>query len=525
MGLRFGLLVFAAAAVAANGADCRSIARIQQFIDRAWAHLRRSNASLLKAAADKKVGQDGVATIYVPRDVQFAAIEGKIRRQLSPAESRKVTVLPLPAGSEPSRPGLLYLPYPYVVPGGRFNEMYGWDSYFILLGLLQDGQLELAKNMTDNLIFEVNHYGKVLNANRTYYLSRSQPPFLTAMVLEVFGRTSDTAWLKSTLPALEDYYSFWTRPPHLTPQTGLSRYEGGADTPAPEVTESELDSSGRSDYVRVIQYYRTHSVSEYDLGQFYDRANDALTPLFYRADRAMRESGFDPSGRFGPFSAAILDYNPVDLNSLLYRMEMDIATIHTTLHQPEAAELWTMRAHDRAASVNRLMWDEQKSLYLDYDFQHRRRSNYNFLTTFYPLWVGIATPQQAAGVAAQVSLFERAGGLQTSTHATGDQWDAPFGWAPLQLIAVQGLRRYGYQEIADRISIKFLSMVVRDFAEHGTIKEKYNVETQRSDLAASLKFGYGTNEIGFGWTNAAFLVLYEELSTSGKEQFRSACPG
>jgi alpha,alpha-trehalase len=524
MGLRFVLLLFAAVGIAANGADCRSILQIQQFIDRTWVALRRSNAELLKAAADKKVARDGGPIVYVPRDLSLPTIKSEIQRQLTAAEFSKVMLLPLPERGEPSRPGLLYLPHPYVVPGGRFNEIYGWDSYFILLGLLRDDQVILAKNMTDNLIFEVTHYGKVLNANRTYYLSRSQPPFLSAMVLEVFHRTSDTTWLKSTLPALEGYYNYWTRRPHLTPQTGLSRYDGGADTPAPEVTQSELDSSGRSDYVRVVQYYRTHAVPEYDLTKFYDRATDRLTPRFYRADRAMRESGFDPSGRFGPFSAAILDYNPVDLNSLLYRMEMDISTIDAELHLPQAAKLWAMRARNRADAVNRLMWDEERGQYFDYDFQHKRRSRYEFLTTFYPLWVGIATPQQAARVAAQVSLFERAGGLQTSTQVTGDQWDAPFGWAPLQVIAIRGLRRYGFHEAADRISTKFLSMVVRDFAEHRTIKEKYDVVTARSDLSASLQFGYGTNEIGFGWTNAAFLVLYDELSPSAKEQFRSACP-
>ena len=121
------------------------------------------------------------------------------------------------------------MPNPYVVPGGRFNEMYGWDSYFILLGLLRDGQPALAKSMTDNFLYEVRHYGKVLNANRTYYLTRSQPPFLSRMVLDVYRNTGNSTWLKNSLPALENYYEYWTREPHLTPQTGLSRYDGGSD--------------------------------------------------------------------------------------------------------------------------------------------------------------------------------------------------------------------------------------------------------------------------------------------------------
>jgi alpha,alpha-trehalase len=179
---------------------------------------------------------------------------------------------------------------------------------------------------------------------------------------------------------------------------------------------------------------RTHMVTAYDPARFYDRENDLLTPLFYRADRAMRESGFDPSGRFGPFSAALLDYNPVDLNCLLYRMEMDIASIYLTLRQPSTAGQWTAHGARRSEAINRLMWDEQSGLYFDYDFQRKCRSQYDFLTTFYPLWAGIASPEQAARIAARLPLFERAGGLQTSTQITGDQWDAPFGWAPLQLI-------------------------------------------------------------------------------------------
>ena len=509
--------------IAAQGAGCQLMVQIRDFIDGAWTTLRRSNASVLKSAADDKVAKTADAIVYVPRDLTLDEIQEDLRRQLTEDEFRKVQVLPLPEAGEPSKPGLLFLPYPYVVPGGRFNEMYGWDSYFIVRGLLQDGQLELAKNMTDNQIFEVEHYGKVLNANRSYYLTRSQPPFLAAMVLEIYKRTNDLEWLKGTLPALENYYSYWTREPHLTQATGLSRYDGGADTPAPEVIESERDISGRNDYDRIRRYFKTHHVSGYDLSRFYDRAEDRLTPLFYRADRAMRESGFDPSSRFGPFSAGILDYDPVDLNSLLYRMETDLSAIHAELGQRDQAALWASRAQGRAEKINRLMWDDKEGLYFDYNFREGARSNYRYLTTFYPLWVGIASQAQAARVAGNIHLFERAGGLQTSTQSSGDQWDAPFGWAPLQLIAVEGLRRYGFEEAADRVSVKFLSMVLDDFKKHGTIREKYDVVSGRSDMSAGLRFGYATNEIGFGWTNAAFLVLYYKLSPRGRDKFERVC--
>ncbi|HYW40578.1 MAG TPA: trehalase family glycosidase [Terriglobales bacterium] len=195
--------------MAADTPECVPFSQIEQFIAQTWTTLRRSNASPLKSAADDKVAQAGSAIIYVPRSFPAVKIASHLRPQLTASELRIVSVLPLPEDAGAAKPGLLYLPRPYIVPGGRFNEMYGWNSYFILLGLLQDGQVTLAKDMTDNLVFEVEHYGKVLNANRSYYLTRSQPLFLTEMVLEVFRRTSNAAWLKSTLPAIEKYYAYW----------------------------------------------------------------------------------------------------------------------------------------------------------------------------------------------------------------------------------------------------------------------------------------------------------------------------
>jgi alpha,alpha-trehalase len=522
--LRLGSCFAILALAAALAFECAGLPEIRQYIKRSWTTLERSNATLLRSAIDTKAGQTGGVVLYVPHGQDVRAIAARLRVELGPAEFVRARILRLPDDPESiQKPGLLFLPSPYVVPGGRFNEMYGWDSYFILLGLLHDGEVQLAKDMTGNFVYEVEHYGKVLNANLTYYLTRSQPPFLTRMILDVFGRTGDVAWLRRTIPAIEKYYAYWTHPPHLTPETGLSRYYGGADTPAPEVVLGERDSGGKTHYDRVREYYRTHDVAEYDVSRYYDREKDRLTNLFYEADRAMRESGFDPSSRFGPFSADILNYNPVDLNCLLYRMEMDLAAIETILDRPRDAQVWAERAGERAASINRLMWNQQAGLYFDYNFEQKRQSGYRFVTTFYPLWAGIASPEQAARVAANLPIFERPGGLQTSAEVTGDQWDAPFGWAPMQVIAVEGLRRYGFEDAASRVSVDFLAMVARDFASHGTIKEKYDVVTGKSDLAAGIKFGYSSNEVGFGWTNAAFLVLYDGLPPAGKERLRKEC--
>ena len=389
------------------------------------------------------------------------------------------------------------------------------------MGLLRDGGFQLAKDMADNFIYEVRRYGKILNANRTYYLTRSQPPFLTQMVLAVYRNTQDRDWLAAAWPAIEPYYKYWTQEPHLTPETGLSRYYDLGEGPAPEVVSSELDRRGRTDYDRVLEYFQTHRVTEYDSSQFYDSKQNRLTPLFYKGDRSMRESGFDPSNRFGPFSADIIHYNPVCLNTLLYLMESESSQILEILGRHGDAEMWRERARVRAGRINHLMWDAGLGMYFDYDFEHRVIRKYPFLTTFYPLWAGIAGPAQAARVAANLPLFERAGGLQTSTHQSGDQWDAPFGWAPLEWIAVQGLRRYGYQAEADRIATKFLSLVAREYEKYGVIMEKYDVVRARADIGQRLRFGYTTNEAGFGWTNAVFTGLFDGLPASGRQALLS----
>jgi len=501
----------------------RQLAEIRRYIKQGWQRLRRSNSTLIRSAIDPKVAQDSKAILYIAKDENLHKLRSTLRRQLKPSEFARIEIRRLPDDASAIKEhGLLYLPYPYVVPGGRFNEMYGWDSYFILLGLLRDNEVALAKAMTDNFIYEIERYGMILNANRTYYLTRSQPPFLTQMILNVYRRTGDAKWLGSALPAIEKCYRYWTSGPHFAPETGLSRYYGGEQTPAPEVLHGERDAQGRTHYDRVREYYRTHKVTEYDVDRYYDRKADRLTGLFFLGDRAMRESGFDPSNRFGPFSVDIIHYNPVDLNALLYRMEADAAAILTLLNEPRQARVWSERAQARAQTINQLMWNQEKGLYFDYNFEKKRQSDYRFITTFHPLWAGITSAEQAARIVANLPIFERAGGLQTSDNVSGSQWDAPFGWAPTNLIAIEGLRRYGYKEEADRISKKFLSMVIEDFARYGTIKEKYDVERRRSELSQGLKFGYQSNEIGFGWTNAVFLELLAQL-TDQRQSSRSTC--
>ena len=505
------LVVVLASALAACSAPARApdtatdalaparVARLRAYIRDAWPRLTRTMADLPAAARDDKVPHAPGAPwpVYFPATGDRAAIEAAVARAVPPARLRDIVLRPLPAAI--TEHGLLYLPRPYVVPGGRFNEMYGWDSYFIVLGLLRDDR-PLATDMVANFLYEVRHYGGVLNANRTYYLTRSQPPLLSAMVLALYRAGGDRARLRDARDALVASYQHWTAPPHLVPAIALSRYFDHGEGPAPEVVAGERDEHGHSHYDRVRAYFRAHG------------GPDELTPQFYKADRAMRESGFDPTGRFGPFGADILDIAPVCLNTLLYRMELDLADIDSVLERGADAARWRALAGERQARIEALLWDDAAGQYFDYDFAHGRRRPYPFATTFWPLWAGLASPAHARRVRDQLAVFERRGGVVTSTTVTGAQWDAPFGWAPLQLFAVDGLRRYGFRDDADRIARAFLSMLVEDFERRGTLVEKYDVERRTSDITGRLAFGYASNEVGFGWTNGVALELLEGLS-------------
>jgi alpha,alpha-trehalase len=489
------------------------VAKLRAHIRGAWQPLTRTLADLPRAAVDDKLPARAGRPwpVYLPSGEDLAGARAALAKLLSATDMSAIALRPLPRLRAVTEHGLLYLPKPYVVPGGRFNEMYGWDSYFIVLGLLRDEQAALARDMVDDFLYEVAHYGGVLNANRSYYLTRSQPPLLSRMALAVFRVAPDRAWLARVRDALAGQYRHWTRPPHLVAAAGLSRYFDHGEGPAPEVVAGERDANGRSHYDRVRAGFRERNDPAFDA--YYDRAGQKLTALFFQGDRAMRESGFDPTGRFGPFGAATIAIAPVCLNVLLYQMEMDLAEIETLLgHMPEVAS-WRALAQGRAERIERVMWDERAGLYLDHDSGTRTRRDYPFATTFWPLWAGIASPEHARRVRDNLKLFERPGGIVTSTRVTGAQWDAPFGWAPLQLFAVQGLRRYGYFTDADRITRAFVTLLIDDLERRGTLVEKYDVERRRSDVAGQLALGYASNEVGFGWTNGVALELLATLRT------------
>lgn len=496
---------------------------------------------------DPKVKEEPV--LYIPADFTMPSAVNQL------ATTCKVNVEHLPTAIhhigqfDPAklRAGLLYLPNAYVVPGGMFNEMYGWDSYFIIRGLLRDGDLALARGMVENFFFEIEHYGDVLNANRTYYLTRSQPPFLTSMVRAVYeadktASRGDREWLERAYSYAVTDYRFWTAEPHLAGSTGLSRYYDFGEGPVPEL------GRGADTYYRGIAAYlllhpsaadamlapeEGHAEAALSGGPGYSvlicsqgpgpstetpgTGCDTVETLhlsrdFYKGDRSMRESGFDVSFRFGPFGGATHHYAAVDLNSLLYKTETDLEWMSRELgHKQDAAE-WAAKALERRSKLDRFCWNGNRGLYFDYDFENGKQSSYEFATTFYPLWAGLASAEEATAVARNFRLFDRPGGIDTSTVTSGAQWDDPFGWAPLQLIAVEGLRRYGDSIDAETASQQFLSMVAQNYRRDGTIREKYNVVTGSSETRIGV--GYKQNVIGFGWTNGVFLELLHELGHS-----------
>jgi alpha,alpha-trehalase len=487
---------------------------MRSYIRTAWGTLTRGERDLPRAAMDPKADHLAGAPwpVYIARGEDRDRMAARLAAVLSEQALRTIDLRTLPGDyAQIHQPGLLYLPRPYVVPGGRFNEMYGWDSYFILLGLLRDGEVSRAKDLVDDFLYEVFSYGGVLNANRTYYLTRSQPPLLGAMVLAIFSATGDLAWLAAARPSLEITYRHWTSPPHLIESIGLSRYYDHGEGPAPEVVSGERDANGRSHYERVRDYFH-QAPEDQEVAALYDRATDALTPRFFKGDRSMRESGFDPSDRFGRFGADVIRYAPVCLNTLLYRMEREMAQIDEHLGRQSDVRVWRDRAARRQGLIDDFLWDESAGLYFDYDFQARRRRVYPFATTFWPLSAELASAHQARRVRENLALFERPGGIMTSVNVSGSQWDAPYGWAPLQLFAVDGLRRAGFAADADRIARAFLSMLLDDFERRGTLVEKYDVERRTSDGGVALKFGYTTNEVGFGWTNGVALELAAGLN-------------
>jgi alpha,alpha-trehalase len=525
-------------------------ARTRAYIDRAWSTLTRSIDDC-SALADPKMAAQPV--LYLPATLPMPAKMEQVKQRC------RVDVHRLPrdvarlgdidSGQLPMQ-GLLYVPHPYVVPGGQFNEMYGWDSYFILLGLVADHRDALARDMVDNSLFEVQYYGGVLNANRTYYLSRSQPPFLTQMMAEVLaapasfhGEAERHAWLAHAYPLAVRNYGIWTRAEHRAGDTGLARYFDLGRGPVPEMHGSEY-------YRGVIAWLLAHpdqdpgyllKASEHpDAAETADlkktSCDVAASPVcagawangyrlsadYYLGDRAMRESGFDTNFHFGPYGGSTHHYAPVGLNSLLYRYERDLHDFALQLGKVAEADRWAQAAASRKAAMDKYLWRPELGMYMDFDFVAGKPASQPYLTTFYPLWAGAASRRQAAALERKLSIFERKGGLAMDDRASGAQWDQPFGWAPTNWLAISGLDAYGFHDDAQRLARKFMGTIDRSLAADGTIREKYNMVLGNAEV--KITAGYTQNVIGFGWTNGVYLKLQQLLHGQATAPARAPSP-
>ncbi|MCK6561816.1 trehalase [candidate division KSB1 bacterium] len=528
-----------------------------------WDGLTRrvDEAGLQTILSDEKTNtSDGRRYVYVPASDQTAFDYFAGVAQRHPEWQMKVVRLPRKISARyvrnlDGRHGILslaivprqgggYEGLPFVVPGGRFNEMYGWDSYFIALGLLRDGRVELAKAMVDNFVYEITHYGAILNANRTYYLTRSQPPFLTSMAWAVYQHlpkeAASKAWLKGVLAAaIQEYRNVWMNPDRLT-KTGLSRYFDSGFGAPPEVEPGHFD-------VVFAAYARKHGMATRAFEAAYraGRLNVPELDAYFVHDRAMRESGHDTSYRLEKRCA---DLVTVDLNSLLYKIERDIAkmveeefsgVLSFGKGRAERSADWRKAAEKRKILMNQYLWNAERGMFFDYDFAQNRQMNYESATIFYPLWAAVASKEQAESLVKNaLPLLEKPGGLAGSTEAsrgeiTPDhpprQWDYPNGWAPHQMLVWQGLSNYGYERLAQRLVYRWLYTITFNAANYnGTVPEKFDVATRSHQVFAEYgnvgtKFSYITRE-GFGWTNTSYQLGVSLLSQELRDSLNRLIP-
>ena len=400
---------------------------------------------------------------------------------------------------------LLPLDRPYVVPGGRFSEIYYWDSYFIMLGLEQDGRLNLARDTLDNFASLIDRFGHVPNGNRSYYLSRSQPPFFSLMVELIAAHDGDSV-LAKYLPELKAEYEYWM-------DGAASLAPGAAYRHAVRLPDGALlnrfwddraaprDESYRED----VETARHTNRSPADV---------------YRDLRAGGESGWDFSSRWledgrNLWTIRTTEIAPVDLNAEMVHLEQTLAKAFRVKGDVVEARRYQALAETRSDAIRRLMWNAEAGFFVDYLWREGRQSAALSAATAAPLFFGIATPEQAHVVAnAMRQTLLEPGGLGTTLSATGQQWDQPNGWAPLQYLAIEGLKSYGERNLAREIASRWIFENVRGYARTAALVEKYDVEHSEGRSVAGGGGEYAL-QVGFGWTNgvlARLMAEYPELA-------------
>jgi len=393
---------------------------------------------------------------------------------------------------------LLPLPKPYVVPGGRFREVYYWDSYFTMLGLAESGHWDRVQDMADNFAHELDTYGHIPNGNRSYYLSRSQPPFFSMMVDLLAQHQGDSVYSKY-LPQLQKEYDYWmadansVKPGEATKRvvklkdgTLLNRYWDAREVPR---TESYMDDIATA-----------------------DKADNRNKAELYRDLRSGAASGWDFSSRWfdKPGDLSTIHTTriiPVDLNSLIFHLEKTLARANKVAKNDQAAEHFSQLAETRQAAINRYLWDDKQGWYADYDWKKASVRPQLTAAALFPLYMQAATEEKATRTASAVQAqLVKEGGLVTTNVNNGQQWDAPNGWAPLQWAAVQGLNNYGKQTLAKDIGMRFLKNVQNTYDKEHKLVEKYVVEGK--GLGGGGGGEYPLQD-GFGWTNGVTLKLMD----------------
>ena len=396
---------------------------------------------------------------------------------------------------------LIPLPNPYVVPGGRFGEIYYWDSYFTMLGLQVSGQGSKIRNMVNNFAYEIKTFGFIPNGNRTYFLGRSQPPFFSLMV-NLLSEIEGQKTLLTYLPQLQQEYDFWMDgKARITPQNPayrrlvrlpdgvfLNRYYDDRDTPRPESYKEDVGLARQA-----------------------GTGKPEADKILYRHLRAGAESGWDYSSRWfrdGKTLRTIhtTDFIPVDLNALLVNLEQTLAEGYRLKGAQKQAQQYQQLAQQRRSALLKYCWDGKRQFFFDYDFVAKKQSDVYSLAACYPLFFKVASASQAQAVAQVIQRdFLKPGGLTTTLVRTGEQWDAPNGWAPLQWVSIRGLRNYNLTKLADQIKTKWVAENLRVYKASGKMVEKYDVIN-----TTAAKGGEYPTQDGFGWTNGVLLRLLKE---------------
>ncbi|MCB9048763.1 MAG: alpha,alpha-trehalase TreF [Lewinellaceae bacterium] len=393
---------------------------------------------------------------------------------------------------------LIPLPNPYIVPGGRFGEIYYWDSYFTMLGLQAAGKVDMIENMIDNFAYLIDTIGFIPNGNRDYFLTRSQPPFFAAMV-QLLATEKGSEVYQKYLPQLEKEYRFW--------MNGIE--QASAENPAVGHVVRLKDGSILNRYWDEGDYPRAEMYRD-DVETVEKSGRDEKTA--YRHIRSACESGWDFSSRWladkeNLHTIHTNDIIPVDLNCLLYNLEQTLAAAYAQAGDQENTSIFQQRALQRQISILRYCWDSTGSFFKDYDFVADSIIDVPSLAGMFPLFFNIAVPEQARKAAAVLERdFLKAGGLLTTLNHTGQQWDAPNGWAPLQWASIVALRNYGFQELANEAKKRWVNLNIKVYRNTGKMVEKYNVE----DMSLLAGGGEYPVQDGFGWTNGVLLRLLME---------------